>query len=408
MPTARCFLTLTFAVALLPLFAQFPEMRLPMLYADKHPPAENSEAAFAFLLYPFKGPVIDLRDVKKRYPKLDAPDSLRLTNIPDIRFYTDRVVLIGLIPDAPQTTDALVIWLGANYNSNRVTLWVDAETDHDFASGVDVVRLSPGDKARQLAVSSKNGHFKDQRLTFGLPTVIRSSIRRGTNKLIRGWTVGLAAGLATGKLNYSYFNTELGYPSGYDVKLTEKDVALSLSRNFRYLRLSANLTYANVNAYTSVLNVQVGEPQLRIDPNNGREFYVDRIDVRRNLDRHPTAQLRYSLTAAFRGHISPGIELQPFVSYGRISYRPGVYVARISGEENRFNLSGVSFGEFGLRAEFAIGNKQSVYVDGAYQVINWRPEGFFEFTPHTNLKVDRTALRVLFGYRFGGFRFNNK
>jgi len=355
--------------ALSPISAQVLDMILPPIVADKQQGTNLMQEEFQFVAYPYEGRQINLTNFKRKYPKLQAPDFVTISP-PDINFYTEKYVLVGLIPGVPATEDALVMLLAVNYESERVTFWIDTNNDRDFNIGTKVVRLVRGQNPLPIKITSITAHFTDQELSISLPEKIEKKFNRlkKTTKIINSLAVDVFAGAGGGNLNYQFDNLTTGFPSWYDVPLAEKGIGAAISYNFKNIRLGLTGTYLNTSAYTSVLKNQFDVPERRTDPASGREFFVDRVEVRRNADQHTNKKIQYAALIGYRIHPSPSTEIQPFVSYGRTAFLPAEYRARRGGEESVYELGPSTFYQAGLRFEFAVGAKRACFLDLTYLV----------------------------------------
>ncbi len=379
---------------------------LPYDIADKRT-GKTQIQQVTFYAYPYQNENIDLRDFKRREPRLQAPDFMMIKG-PELMGRKNLTVLIGLIEGVESNEDALIIWLAADYETNNITFFLDNNLDRVFNEKDRFFKLSSTDAAVVVTVKPEKGNIPAQKLSLKVPhqkaeykdTSTPNSRSKRKLKIINKLAIGLNVGVGVGSLSYRYDNLDIGFPTWYDVNLTEKSVGATLSYNLRYLRFAISANYENTFTYTSYLNFRFDEPEERINSTTGPRI-IENVSVDRNLDKHSTHHFQYAMTLGLRLHPTKGMEFQPFVTVGQINYMSGQYSSNRYTDDMLFDLPSRYFYDLGLRVEFTTAAYQAFYLDLIYQNRFWRPEGFFELIPHNNLEISNQIWKMTFGYRFG-------
>lgn len=375
-------------------------MHLPFQMSDKRQGKKYQED-LTFWAYPFRGAEVDLRDFKKRVPEFQGPDMLSIVT-PDLAPFENPTLLLGLIKGFKNDVDALVIMLAMNYEREKVTFFIDKTLDRNFIDGVEIKQLSAKNKPYEVTLYPEKGNISPQKIWLKVPKPVETASAtnrriQAKTKIIDQFAVGIHLGIGVGKLDYIFDNLEKGFPTWYDVDYVEKNVGLSVSYNTRRFRFEVNSTYQSLFYYTSYLRTRFAERQF-ISPGYIRE----NIETLTNQDRHSSVrQFNYGATLGLRFHLAEAIEIQPFISYGRIHYGSGEYQKNRFDSEAVYNLSPSSFLEGGLRFEFMINQANGLFLDVIYHRNTWRPEGYFESFQYENLDLNNRVWKGNIGYRIG-------
>lgn len=379
------------------------QLHLPFQMSDKLQGKEYQEDLM-FWAYPYQGQQVDLRDFKKRTPEFEGPDMLAIVT-PDLSPFENPTVLLGLIKGFKNDVDALVIILAMNYEREKVVFFIDKELDRNFIDGVEIKQLSAKDKAYEVIIKPIKGNITPQKLWLKVPKVKKPAKEvskanrklQAKTKILDQFAVGVHLGIGVGKLDYIFDNLEKGFPTWYDVDYVEKNVGLSASYNTRRFRFELSTAYQSLFYYTSYLKTRFAERQF-ISPGLIRE----NIETLTNQDRHSSVkQFNYGATLGVRFHLKQGMEIQPFLSYGRIHYSSGEYQKNRFDSETIYNLPPSSFLEMGLRFEFATSYISSLFLDLMHHQNNWKPEGYFESFQYENLDLNNRVAKFNIGYRVG-------
>lgn len=377
---------------------------LPDQLADKRK-GKESTTYIDFLEYPYQGERIDLRDFKKNHPLLVAPDFVTIKT-PDLTGFGQLNILIGMIENVKPDFNAVVIWITATNQDQEVTFFLDSNLDRNFIKDLDILKLDYRDAPRKVTIKPKRGDIPTQELYIKIPKpepkkkTREDFVKKEKAKLVNKLAIGVQAGVGLGNLYYEFDNLEKGFPTWYDVNYSQKGAGLHLSYNTYRLRLELAGTFQNHFYYTSYRNIRFGEP---IFPEPGSSIAViDNVQVDRNLDEHDINYFEYSVTLGIRFHLSSGMDIQPFVSMGKLAALSGNYVGdRRVGEAGEYEMPASTFYQGGIRFNFTTGYYQSLFIDLAYQNLMWRPTGFFEQFQFENLDINNQIFKFSIGYRFG-------
>ncbi|MBX2870781.1 MAG: hypothetical protein KTR30_01740 [Saprospiraceae bacterium] len=377
------------------------QITIPQLYEDKIG-KQTMESTVDFYTYRYTSNKIDLRTFKKIHPNLDAPDFLEI-QAPDLSENKGSMVLLGLLDNGKDGMNSIVIWVAANYFNKEVTFFVDPNMDRNYYNDGPAIILKPGQRKQKIKVMPNGDEALARELFLQVPRDRAKLLGYGDTRLKKRkinnqLAIGIHAGFGSGSLEYDYDNLDTGFPTWYNVNVTEKNVGLNLTYNFSKFILGINATYQNTFFYTSYLNVRVDNPELRIDPNSGREILIDNVDIDRNKDIHAKNRLQWGLMAGYRFHLG-NMEVQPLVIAGMTTYLPGRYTPDFSFEEQVFNYGSNPFLEGGIRAEFATGNGGAFFLGVHANHTWWEPEGYFESLNQKNLNIRFMVWKGVLGYR---------
>lgn len=362
---------------------------------------EFSISNVSFYEYPYISDAVDIRDVKRKYPNLNAPDTIHIrTNFISSQY--DLTLLIGLENKENLTESDLIIWLASDYHTNEVLFFLNKNQNRDFDTNPDFLSLTSSDDVYTVILNRNTPGSNEMRLRLIVPKTKnkpRKSTKRITNRILNSLAIGLHFGIGTGGLSYKYDNLDIGFPTWYDINFTEKGMGLELSYNLPIFRFAVLANYNNSFSYTSYLNVRYDEPELFVSQLTGRTMIMENVDIQQNRDLHTNHKLDYAAVIGLRWHLK-SLEIQPFVSLGQTLYLPGEYAGNRHSDQ-RYNLPSSLFYEAGMRLEFAVASHRSIYFDFSIHRGNWRPDGFFETIPFDNLVIDHGYFKFKAGYRLG-------
>lgn len=378
---------------------------IPQQYEDKLT-SEKDGLRMDFFAYPYDSDLIDLRDLRRRFPGSELPSNIQI-KAPDINVYQDVTVLMTVLPKEGKRKELLIIWLVGNYRSNKAYFMIDTNLDGDFRNDGKPMVVRGGQKSNRIELKPKNKDGEIEELLIEMPRhpdFVKQKIKqlKGVKaKMGHKIVVGFHAGFGVGNMKYDYDNLTTGFPTWYSVNMSEKNIGLSTGYTHPYFRVDVDVSYQNVYYYTSYLNIQRDEPELRLNPNTGRYITVQNVDTRRNLDTHDRHRFQLGLTGAARIQLGTYSELQPYVSLGRMFFSSGEYKLRESAMTSVYSHKPAAYTELGMRFEFTVGIYRSFFIETGWGNLNWRPENFFESVPHENLNVKYGTWKMTLGYRIG-------
>ena len=377
------------------------QITIPQLYEDKIG-KQTMENSVDFYTYRYTSNNIDLRTFKKIHPQLHVPDFLEI-EAPDLSDNEGAMVLLGLLDDGKDQLNSIVIWVAANYFSKEVTFFVDQNMDRNYYNDGPAIVLKPGQRKQRIKIIPDGEDALVRELYLQVPRDRAKLLGYGDGrsrkrKIANQLAVGIHAGFGSGRLEYEYDNLDTGFPTWYNVNVTEKNVGLNLTYNFPKFLFGINATFQNIFYYTSYLNIRVDNPEFRVDPFSGREILIDNVDIKRNKDIHAKNRLQWGLMLGYRFHIG-NMEIQPVVVGGVTTYMPNTYTPDFSFEENVFGYSSNPFLEGGLRGEFPTGNGGAFFLGVQGNYTWWEPEGYFESLNQENLNIRFVIWKGVLGYR---------
>lgn len=366
---------------------------------------ENEQTIdISFYQYPYLSENIDLRDFKKKFPRLEAPDYLTIQP-PNLKSYQSISVMLGLLSGEKQDSNALVIWIIGDYFNSEATFFIDKNMDRSYRNDGPPILVRPGKLPKPVIIVQPGPPQKAHKLFVQVPRKAKQKLlapRQSRNlKLGNQLSAGFNLGFGSGNFFYQYDNLEKGFPTWYNVNFSEKNLGLSLSYSLPKFRVGLSAIFQNHFYYTSYLNIRYGHPEVRIDPNSGQRIKIDNVQVERNMDNHAKNRLQWGLFTAYRIHLNETMELQPMLGFGKVTYLSGEYIADITIEDGGFNLPPSTYLEGGIMFEFATGSHRAFYLGALYNRVWWTPEGFFEAVPHENLENRVKAWKGQLGYRIG-------
>ncbi len=377
------------------------QITIPQLYEDKIG-KETMESSVEFYTYRYTSNRIDLRTFKKIYPNLNVPDFVEV-EAPDLSENKGAMVLLGLLDNGQNQLNSIVIWIAANYFDKEVTFFVDQNMDRNYYNDGPAVVLKPGQRRQKIKVMPQGDEASARELFLQVPRdraklLGYGDTRSRKRKIAYQLAVGIHAGFGSGGLEYDYDNLDTGFPTWYNVNVTEKNVGINLTYNFPNFLFGINATFQNIFYYTSYLNIRVDNPEFRVDPFSGREVLIDNVDIKRNKDIHARNRFQWGLMAGYRFHIR-SMEIQPLVVAGVTTYMPNAYTPDFSFEEEVFGYSSNPFVEAGLRAEFTTGDGGAFFLGVHGNYTWWEPEGYFESLNQENLNIRFMIWKGVLGYR---------
>lgn len=354
-----------------------------------------------FYEYPYVSDLLDIRDFKKKYPNLIAPDTIRIQTNAISSIYK-LTVLIGIEDKERTDKSDLIIWLAGDYHTDEVLFFLNKDQDRNFSTNPDFLRLTSSDAAYTVVLNKNASRSNPLKLKLKVPkkkNVAKIKKSRFTKRILNQVALGLHINVGTGELKYEFDNLERGFPTWYDINFTEKGLGLELSYNLPLFRFAIMTNYNNSFSYTSYLNIRYDEPEAFTSPVTGRTVIMQNVDIQQNTDLHARNKVDYAGLVGLRLHFK-SVEIQPFISLGQTVHLPGEYSGNRHSEVV-YNLPASLFYEAGLRLEFSVAEYRAIYFDFNLHRGNWRPDGFFETIPHENLQIDHTYFKFKAGYRLG-------
>lgn len=390
----------------LSLWSQETTMFIPQQYEGVLGGVERLED-IQFYAYPYEFNVVDVRDMKLKYPELEVPDTVEII-IPEFPNFSDITLLMAILREAGSESK-LLIWIAGDYERDRVTLYVDETLDRDFTNDGRPKTIRGGKDPISIKVYPYGKKNRSRELKIGVPernNPIDNAVRELGNfsllDMTNRFSVGVHAGFGGGKLNYSLDNFDTGFPIWYNVSLAEVQFGLSLNYHFKRLRLGLKGTYQNIKQYTSYYNVRIGEPQVLINPLTNEKTYRENVATENNLDIHSRTRYQLGMIAGLRINLSRYVELQPTITMGYLFYNSGAYISNKFVEPQQiYTHKKDRFVEGGLRFEFITGRLKSLSLGINYNLVNWDPEGFSESFNGDNFQKEYATIGATVGYNIG-------
>ena len=391
-------LVLVFASAIL--IAQERQVMLPTTFDSKLLDSEDLKDV-SFYYYKFQSPKVDIRHFKTLYPTLQVPDYIDI-KMPTLGTFQDTVVLMGVIGDAVNEND-LIIWLAGDYETNKVTFYVDRTLDRRFdndgppliikaSQGPVKVIIKPIGKASRkelyLAVAKKDE--STFRKVLGL--------KNWKEKIQKQFSIELYAGMGVGDISYNYNNTETGFPAWYDVSLSSKNLGAFINYEFPKIKIGLGVQYMNMFYYTSYTNVRFDEPEIAFTSMG--QVTIDNVRVDRNLEIQPSNIFQYSLLGAYKIKVNKYAEIQPTIIAGVTQFSPQEFVPDRRESEIGYPMKNNRFFDLGIRAEFTVAKRKAIFFGFSFNKIFWEADGFKESLPQQNFQSQYQTYKGLFGYRF--------
>lgn len=397
---------LTFFIFLFLSFNMFGQQTLiiPQNYEDAL--KRDKQEGVELFVFPYENVNIDVRDMKKRYPELNSEDFVRILP-PNLSFYDDVSVLMAVVSDSRSDSTALIIWLAGNYQSNEVTFFIDKFSSRSFKNA-QKIKLQGGGKAKKVHVYpfGKLGRSPVEMLVSvpknrddDLEKLINS--RKYKNLMQNRFAIGGFLGFGSGSIHHDYISTETNFPGWYDVVLSEKLVGLSVSKYFKSFKLELRGTYQNIFQYTSYYKLRYDEPEVIFTANGGR-YVNENLRVETNQDQHSKHRLKLGLLAAPRIKISKQMEIQPSIGGGYIFFLNEPYLAnKFEGFIDAYEQPATQFLELGLNMEMSVGKQKSLTIGFFYNMIDWKPTGFYEAIEGTDINRHYRGYNMSVGYIMG-------
>jgi len=378
--------------------AQDIQVMLPTQYDGK---AVSKKLEFIQDFYIYKAPVhpqINLSGFKQLQPDLILPDTLNI-DLPEMTDVIDTTLLIGFVQDKITSSGYLVLLLATNYTTNEVTFYIDSNFNGNYKDDQPITVLA-GKRSVNFELRPPNGGAIN--LTLRVPKrlnteeqnkeLLKQLERKSKKKIYNKLSAGIYAGLGIGQLNYDYTNTDLNFPTWYEVRFTERAMGINLNYETIKFRVGVNATLINHYYYTSYLNVQFAEPR----------GIKSGILTERNIDTHSLNRFQIGGTVAYKIQMSQFSDIQPFVTVGQLFYLSDSYFSdNRPNKEVAYALSADYFYELGVRLDFTIGNEKSIFIDLASNTLKWWPDNFLEGINLTNLGIKHHTWKINFGYRIG-------
>ncbi len=375
---------------------------IPNQYDDKVQTGKNT-AQQEFYQFRFTSNTIDLKTYKKQTGLVHLPDEIEILP-PALYGYGDTTILMTYMKEGTADDGQLIIWLTGNYLSNEVTFFVDKNLDGNYNNdGKPIVQKS---KAKPITVvmQSAVGDTKKRVLSIAVPErklPAKYLPPKRYAKIRNKIAIGANAGIGIANLDFIFDNTETMFPTWYNVPITELNLGLSLTYNSRLFFIGATGGMQSMNYWTAYFNTRFDEDQVIRNPITGRLMTVENVDIERNLDRHSKTRYRLGGILGLRLSVSKNLEIQPFGRYGTTFYGSKYYYPNKFKPEVRFEHDSSKFVEGGIRFEFSVSNYKTFYIGTSYTKLWWRPSGYFESLPVSNLEIDYHAFNFSLGYRMG-------
>jgi len=396
------FLLLFYGGLFLPttLLSQELQITIPQ-QIDKNSNQKEVSVKETFYIYPFTGETIDLKAFKQINPSLDLPDSYTV-QLPNLAGIAEKSLLIGYLKNATDGKNYLVTIIVGNYSTNEATFFLDTNFDNDYRNEAAPLILFGG--ATPTTVFLEPPKARKFALTLGIPkkmTQIEEKLRdldainkKFKAKIGNNITVGFALGIGAGGLDYQYDNIQLGYPTWYNVRFSEKAFRTSLAYDFIRFRVGIDATFINHFYYTSYLNVRYAPPM----------GFRTGVETDRNIDQHALNRLQIGLTAAYKIRLSRFSEIQPMFTYGKNFYLSDVYFSdNRPRKENFYQLSPNNYFEYGAQMEFTVGHQKAFLFSVVINQLSWEPDDFVAEIETNNLTTNHSSWKIMLGYRFSIF-----
>ncbi|MDW3195748.1 MAG: hypothetical protein R8G66_25460 [Cytophagales bacterium] len=394
----KCFFLVLILIIFFDSYAQVPVM--PDDFRVNLPNQNRGiEEAISWYELDYRYPTIDLRGLHE-LTSHHLPDSVIIVP-PELNQYSKMTILVGVTGD--QNRPTLIIWLAANYHTNRIILYTDQNQDRNFINDRKPLKIRRGGELVKIRITTSNG---DLLLDLMPPQRVNETYQ--LRPIYDGLSLSFTAGIGVGNLDYRFIDLTYDQPTTYAVRFVEKGIKAGLTYQWRQFQLGGSVALQNHFFYTSTLDIKKGEPiRLEVpDPNlPGRTTFitVENVEKLTNKDVHSKNRLQTTLFASYAFQFGNNFSLQPVVGVGLISYLDPTYT-RLSNEENEtYDLNPYWFYEFGARTEFTVGLQKAVYLEFLYAVENWMPNNFISTVSHENLEVNLTVWRFNLGYRFKAF-----
>ena len=380
-----------------------PTLIIPQRYDDKLE-GKKIMQDIEFIVTPYVSNNIDLKKLKGKHPQAAIPNQIEI-KAPFLENYKNVVTLLALFQDDVNHKEYLVLWLAGNYNSNKVTFFIDRNMDGDFRNDKKPIVIQAGQDPKKIELTPKEKNAQPFVLWINVPwqpdlVELKLNKLKGVRaKIEYNFTGGILAGFSVGSIEYNYDNLVTGFPTWYSVNMVETSIGASLGYTIPKFRFEILGIYQAINYYTSYLNIRVDEPEFKLDPSTGKEILINNVDIRRNLDTHPKSRMQIAATVAYRLHIGSYTEIQPYISGGNLFFLPSGYTVLRQREMETFNHKSAPFLETGLRVEFTTGMYRAFFIETGISKTWWKPDGFFESVPHEQLETKFINWKMSLGYR---------
>lgn len=359
----------------------------------------GNEDKIVWFVLDYKYPTLDLQGINQ-LTEHQLPDSVIIVP-PKLNQYSRMSVLTGVTGDTDDPT--IIIWLAANYHTNRFTLYVDQDQERNFINDRKPMKILRAGEVVKIRINSDQGE-----LYLDLQPPPRVNEVYQLRQISYGFSLSLIAGIGVGELDYRFTDLTYDQPTTYNVRFVEKGIKAGLTYQWRQFQLGASISFQNHFFYTSTLAIKKGEPiRLEVpDPNLPRRttfITVENVEKLTNKDVHSKNRIQNALFAAYSFQFGNNFALQPIISGGIISYLDPQYT-RLSDEENEtYELQPYLFYEFGMRTEFTVGIQKAIYLEFLYASEQWLPDNFVSTVPHENFSSNLSIWRFNLGYRFKMF-----
>ncbi len=382
----------------------FSQLNIPQLYDEKLT-GEMNTTNVEFLAYPYQSSKIDLRDIKKRYPQLVIDDYIQVIP-PVMDGFNDATIVMGVIDKHLGSEAGLVIWLAGNYESNKVTFFIDENGDRNFLNDKKPMVVKGGRNPKSVEVYPYGKNNASRQLFVAVPrkaVTKKKRIKRlekSKAKMYKNFSVGLIVQLGTAKLHHDYIKDKDDFLAWYDVNISEKQIGLSANYNFRNFRLGGIGTYQNIFQYTSYFKDRFAEPE--VINQGGSRIFRENVAENPNRDIHSQHRFRMGLNAAYRFHLGRFSEFQPTIEAGTIYHGNGKYIANKHVKPQlTYDQVFSSFLSYGGRFEFATGRYRSLALGVMFGKVIWEPEGYYESFEGTELQKSYNNWSIDIGYHYG-------
>lgn len=371
----------------------------------------SSQDELDFYILPYKSDQLDLVPLKNEIPELDVPDVISI-QAPYLGNFEEVVVVYGLIKSGKIDENSLIIILAADYQKDIATFFIDENQDRNFNNDVAPLAIQGGGSVKVTLKPYKQN--VEQSFMLSMPgqeeeKAASEKIKKPKAKIKNQLTLGGHVSFSTGSLKYEYDNTEIGFPTTYQVNMSEKNIGVGITYSFPNWQVGVEATYQNLFYGTSYLVMQLGPPIFEVKP-LGDTVYVDHALSERNKDLHTDHRFQSAFLLGGRIHFSETVELQPALKGGLIAYMGGKNINKSTYDSNRyqegfdFELPASPFAEIDLRLEVTIGEYRAFFTALTVNKTWWQPEGMFEALPQENLNINYLTYRLSLGYRVALFK----
>ncbi|MEL6988902.1 MAG: hypothetical protein AAGK97_13905, partial [Bacteroidota bacterium] len=189
----------------------------PQQYDDALKGKEINEE-ITFYSYPYISSLIDVRDIKKKYPELNVENQIQITP-PNLARVNSVHVLMGVLADGVEKK--LLIWLVGDQGTHVVTFFVDTNMDRNFTNDGDPKPILAGDPPTEISIYPNGKDALPRKIGIKVPKPgidgkSKRILFRGRRvKMNYNFAIGFHVGVGAGRLTYDFDNLDTGFPTWY-------------------------------------------------------------------------------------------------------------------------------------------------------------------------------------------------